>query len=181
MTTITKRLLRWSVSFLGFPIAGGIEVLLVGRIDGLGAALAGGLVTGLGIGAIQGWALGADRGLLPRWTLATAAGLCVGLAVGASAVDYSTDLGALIIQGAVCGAVVGGAQSVVLLPLLGRIALAWPFYLAGVWAAGWAVTTLGGISVDDQFAVFGAYGALVATVLTAVLPIMLHRAPGQPR
>lgn len=178
--TTVGRLLRWAVSFLGFPVAGGIEVLLVGRIDSLGAALAGGLITGLGLGAIQGWALGAGRGLMSRWTLATAVGLGGGLAVGASAVDYSTSLGALVTQGAICGAVVGGAQSIVLLPLVGRIALAWPPYLAGVWAAGWAVTTLGGISVEDQFAVFGAYGAVVATALTAILPMVLHRDQRRP-
>jgi hypothetical protein len=38
------------------------------------------------------------------------------------------------------------------------------------------VTTSIGVQVDDQFSVFGSAGAVVATVLTAVLPLVLHRA-----
>ena len=66
------------------------------------------------------------------------------------------------------------AQAAVLLPRLGSIVLVWPVALAGIWAAGWAVTTSAGIQVDEQFTVFGSSGALVVTLLTACLPVFLN-------
>jgi hypothetical protein len=38
-----------------------------------------------------------------------------------------------------------------------------------LWALGWTVTTAGGIAVDQQFAVFGAYGAITFMALSGVL------------
>ena len=38
-----------------------------------------------------------------------------------------------------------------------------------LWALGWTVTTVGGIDVDQQFAVFGAYGAITFMALSGVL------------
>ncbi|MGH2815211.1 MAG: hypothetical protein ACRDLC_08645, partial [Actinomycetota bacterium] len=90
-------------------------------------------------------------------------------------VDFRTGLADLAIQGAVCGAAVGSLQAVVLRPLLGRRALAWPVALSAVWAAGWTITAAAGVQVDQQFAVFGSSGAIVATALTAVLPILVDR------
>jgi hypothetical protein len=36
-------------------------------------------------------------------------------------------------------------------------------------ALGWSATSAGGISVDDQFTVFGAYGAVVFMLLSGVV------------
>jgi hypothetical protein len=41
-----------------------------------------------------------------------------------------------------------------------------------LWALGWTATTLGGIAVDQQFTVFGAYGAVTFSALSGLL---LHR------
>jgi hypothetical protein len=43
---------------------------------------------------------------------------------------------------------------------------------------GWTVTTLGGISVDEQFTIFGAYGAVTFSALSGLLLHVLlpHRA-----
>jgi hypothetical protein len=38
-----------------------------------------------------------------------------------------------------------------------------------LWALGWTVTTVGGIAVDRQFAVFGAYGAITFMALSGIL------------
>lgn len=171
--TRRRTVLRWLVSFTGFPLGGLAAIILIGPVDDLTSALAGGLVTGVILGAIQAWALGSARVQSAAWVAATAAGVMTGLALGASLVDFQTDLASLVVQGAVTGAAVGTAQAVVLLPRLGAPALSWPVFLAGVWAAGWAITTLGGIQVDDQFTVFGAYGAITATLLTAGLPLIL--------
>ena len=94
----------------------------------------------------------------------------VGLGIGAAMVDYETNLGSLVVQGALSGLAVGLAQALVLRPRLGTVALAWPPALAAIWAAGWATTTAIGIDVDQQFVIFGASGAIVVTVLTARAP-----------
>ena len=108
------------------------------------------------------------------WILATAVGLMAGVAVGAALVDYRTDLGSLVVQGAVGGALVGVAQAVVLVPRLGALALVWPLYLSGIVRA-----RLGGHGAPpasrstSSSPIFGSSGALVATLLTVVLPLAL--------
>ena len=102
----------------------------------------------------------------------------LGLVAATWMVDFRTGLADLAVQGAVCGAAVGTLQAVVLRPLLGRRALAWPVALSAVWAAGWTITAAAGVQVDQQFAVFGSSGAIVATALTAVLPILINRGKG---
>jgi hypothetical protein len=173
--TRRRTVLRWLVSFTGFPLGGLAAIILTGPVDHLTAALAGGLVTGVILGASQAWALGPTRVRAASWIAATSAGVMTGLALGASVVDYHTDLASLAVQGAITGAAVGAAQAIVLLPRLGAPALSWPVFLAGVWAAGWAITTLGGIQVDEQFTVFGSFGAITATLLTVGLPLVLDR------
>lgn len=164
---------RWMVSFAGYPLGGYAAYLLVGAVDGPVPALAGGLLTGAILGAVQAWAMGNGAPRPLAWILATALGLMAGVAAGAALVDYRTDLGSLVIQGAVSGAMVGIAQAAVLVPRLGALALVWPLYLSGVFAVGWAVTTSAGIDVDEQFTIFGSSGALLATLLTVVLPLVL--------
>jgi len=166
--------LRWMVSFLGFPLGGFLALTLIGPVDSLGAALAGGLLTGAVLGAVQVWSMGAVRPRPAAWIVATGLGMMAGLGLGAWLVDYQWDIGSLVVQGLVSGALVGAAQAAVLLPRLGSIVLVWPVALAGIWAAGWAVTTSAGIQVDEQFTVFGSSGALVVTLLTACLPVFLN-------
>jgi hypothetical protein len=155
--TLLSTTARWMVTFLGFPLGGFVAGLIVGAVDGPVPAILGGLIAGA------------------RWIAATAIGLALGLGIGAAAVDYATDLSALVIQGAICGIAVGAAQAVVLRPRLGRLAYAWPPALAALWAAGWAISTSIGVQVDEQFIVFGSSGAIVVTALTAVLPIAVNR------
>jgi len=174
----TRRvILRWMLSFLGFPLGGLAAWLLVGPVVDTTSAVTGGLLTGAILGAAQAWALRTDRRQLVTWTLATAVGMAVGLAVGAFAAGYATSLGDLVLQGVLTGAAVGVAQAAAMWRRTGPLALAWPGYLAAAWAAGWTVTTLAGIGVEEQFTVFGASGALVVVLLTSVLPLVLRTRP----
>jgi hypothetical protein len=168
-TSSPRAIARWMVTFLGFPLAG-LATLITGPVDTLGAALAGGLLTGAVLGGFGG-----NRPPAASWIVATALGLMTGLALGASAVDYETTLGALVVQGALSGLLVGAAQGLVLLPRLGPLSLAWAPALSAIWSAGWAVTTGAGIDVDQRFTVFGSSGALLVTALTAALPLALNR------
>ena len=165
---------RWMVSFVGFPLGGLTAMVLHGPVDTTLAGITGGLLTGTVLGTAQALAMRFDRRDLLTWVLTTAAGLATGLAVGASVVDFRTGLGDLVLQGAISGLAVGVAQSLALVRRTGPIAFLWPAYLAAAWSIGWAVTTAVGVQVEEQFTVFGAAGAVTVTLLTAVLPVLLH-------
>src|SRR6266545_7407928 len=159
--------LVWAAGFLAFPIAGVAGTAAGGRVDGPIAALLGGLVAGLVLGA--GQTLVSRRRLDPRrWIPATGIGMSAGLLLGSSAVGYGTSLGDLAVMGALTGVVLGVAQA---LALPGQVHLRWVWAAAMpiLWALGWTVTTLGGISVDDQFTIFGAYGAVTFSALSGLL------------
>jgi hypothetical protein len=173
--SLPKRVMRWMPTFLGFPAGGLAAKLIIGRVDHLSAAVAGGVITGAFIGVAQ-W-LGIRRtGVSPeRWVGATAIGLAIGLGAGAAAVGYQTDLAALATQGAISGLALGITQAIVLHSRLGRIVTAWPAMVAALWALGWIITSSAGIDVEAQYTVFGSSGAIVVTALTSVLPIELAR------
>jgi hypothetical protein len=162
-----KAWLLWTAGFLAFPIAGVLATALTGRINDVGSALIGGMVAGAVIGTGQ-W-LVARHLLDPRtWIPATALAMGIGLLVGAWVVGYGTSLGELALMGAITGIPLGAAQAYL---LRDRLANAWVWAAAMplLWALGWTVTTAGGISVDQQFAVFGAYGAITFMALSGIL------------
>jgi hypothetical protein len=163
-----KAWLLWTAGFLAFPIAGVAATAVVGRVNDAVAALVGGIVAGAVIGTGQ-WLVA--RRLLgdPRaWIPATAMAMGLGLLVGAGAVGYGTSLGELALMGFITGIPLGAAQAYL---LRDRLANAWIWGAAMplLWALGWTVTTAGGIGVDQQFAVFGAYGAITFMALSGIL------------
>jgi hypothetical protein len=164
----TKAWLLWTAGFLAFPIAGALATAVAGRINDVGSALLGGMVAGAVIGTGQ-WLLA--RHLLGNpqtWIPSTALAMGIGLAVGAWVVGYGTSLGELALMGAITGIPLGAAQAYL---LRDRLANAWVWGAAMplLWALGWTVTTAGGIDVDQQFAVFGAYGAITFMALSGIL------------
>jgi hypothetical protein len=161
---------RWVAVAVGFPVAGLIGWAIGGHVDAVGAALVGGALTGAGIGAVQWWAANGALGRAPVWISLSAAGYAIGLAAGAALVGYDTDLGALVVMGLVSGAVLGGAQGLVLARDGHRgLALPWAVAMPVLFALGWIASTGIGIDVDDQFTVFGASGAVVFTLLSGLL------------
>jgi hypothetical protein len=159
--TFWRTWLIWTAGFLAFPLAGLAGSGVVGRVDGSIAAWLGGTVTGLVLGA--GQTLASRRRLdARRWVPATGLGMGVGLLLGATVVDFGTSLADLVL---------GPAQA---LALPGRTHRRWIWAVAMpfLWALGWAVTTLGGIAVDNQFTTYGAYGAVTFSALSGLL---LHR------
>jgi hypothetical protein len=163
--------LIWTAGFLAFPLAGLAGTAVVGRVDSPTAALVGGAVAGLGIGLGQTLA---SRGRLDirRWVPATGVGMGLGLLLGAGVVDYQTSLPDLALMGALTGLVLGPAQALAL-PRGTRMRWAWAAAMPPLWALGWTTTTLGGIAVDEQFTVFGAYGAITFSALSGLLLLLL--------
>jgi hypothetical protein len=164
----TKAWLLWIAGFVAFIIGGALAMGVTGRINDVRSALVGGLVAGAVIGTGQ-WLVG--RRLLgdpQAWIPATAVAMGIGLGVGAWVVGYGTSLGELALMGFITGIPIGAAQAYL---LRDRLANAWVWGAAVplLWALGWTVTTAGGIDVDRQFAVFGAYGAITFMALSGVL------------
>ena len=156
------RRLRWAwpvAILVGFPIGGYAANLIVGKIDGVGPALIGGLIAGAIVGAAQWLAL---RPLVPwLWVVATSIGLAAGLTAGAALVDFGVSRSDLVLMGAVTGLAVGGLQAL-LLARRGSGALRWMLVNPPAWAVAWLVSSFVITkNVDEHFAVFGASGALV--------------------
>jgi len=166
-----RRWLLWTAGFLAFPLAGLAGTAAVGRVDGPVAALVGGAVTGLVLGVGQTVAA-AGRLDVRAWVPATAVGMGAGLLLGAVAVGYGTSLADLALMGALTGLVLGPAQALAL-PRGTRLRWLWALAMPALWALGWTVTTLGGIAVDEQFTVFGAYGAVTFSALSGLLLLFL--------
>jgi hypothetical protein len=156
------------MSLLGFPLGGYLGHAIAGPVDSVAPALIGGALTGAGIGLAQWVGLRRSPGVSLGWILATSAALAVGLAVGAAAVGYETTTSQLAVMGAISGAAVGIAQGWL---MRGKFSLwyVWMLAMPALWGLAWVVTASAGISVEDQFTVFGAAGAAVFGVLSGLL------------
>jgi hypothetical protein len=153
---------RWLAVALAFPIAGSIGWKIGGPVDSVGSALIGGALTGAGLAAVQWWAAGGRLGRAAAWITAGAAGYALGLAAGAALVGYDTSIGALALMGVVSGASLGVAQGLALARHGdARLAAAWSAAMPVLFAVGWVATTAIGVSVEEQFTVFGAAGAVI--------------------
>ena len=171
-----KLVLSWiGISLLAFPLGGLVGWAIGGHVDSLGPALIGGAITGAGVGFVQWLFLRRDLGVGAMWIAATGVALAAGLGVGAPVVDYETTLGSLVVMGAISGVPVGVAQGLLLRDKFSLWA-AWMVAMPFMWAIGWAVTTTGGIDVDNQFDVFGAYGAIAFGILSGPLLLAGSRA-----
>ncbi len=108
--------------------------------------------------------------LVLRWSLSSGAGLSLGLAVGSAVVGYGTSGADLLTQGLLSGIGIGAAQGGAVRPWLGApSAVAWATAVTLLWPLAWTVTRLAGVSVEDQFAVFGASGALTFCALSGLV------------
>ena len=120
---------------------------------------------------------------LRTWLIWTAGFLAFPLAglAGTAVAGRADDPIAALVGGAVTGLVLGPAQALAL-PRTTRSRWAWAAAMPALWALGWTVTTLGGISVEDQFTVFGAYGAVTFSALSGLLlhALLPHRAGPSP-
>ena len=161
---------RWIAVAPAFPISALIGRAVGGPVDAVDAALVGGALTGAGLGAVQWWAARGALGRAAAWIATSAVGYAVGLAAGAALVGHDTSLGDLAVMGVISGAVLGGAQGLVL-AREGHRALAVPWALAMpvLFALGWCASTAIGVNVEEQYTVFGAAGAVLFMVLSGLL------------
>ena len=160
----------WVAVAFAFPIAGLIGGTISGPVDAIGTALLGGVLTGAGLGAVQWWAAKGALGPPAPWVIASAVGYGAGLAAGAAVVDFDTDTGSLALMGLISGAFMGAAQGTVLAQEGDlRLGLAWGGAMPVLFGLGWTATSAIGVSVEDQFTVFGAAGAILFTLLSGLV------------
>ena len=105
-----------------------------------------------------------------------------GLLLGAAVVDYRTSLADLALMGALTGIFLGPTQALAL-PRRTRLRWMWAVAMPALWALGWTATTLGQIHVEEQFTIYGAYGALTFSALSGLLlhRLLPYRQPVDPR
>jgi hypothetical protein len=167
-----RRFPGWSWVWVGLavPIAGYIGWKLSGPVDTVQTALLGGALTGAGLAAVQWWAAKGALGRPAAWISASAPGYAAGLAAGAALVGFDTDLGALVLMGLVSGAFLGAAQGLVLARQgNSRLGAVWGAAMPALFALAWIPTTVIGVSVENQFTVFGAAGAVLFMLLSGLL------------
>jgi hypothetical protein len=170
----TRRILRWIPTFLAFPLSGLVAILVVGSTSGALAALLAGAVVGTVLGLAQWLALRAS-GVGRGWWLATAVAVPVGTVVGTVLTASSTATPDLVVRGLITGLVVGAAQAAALRAPLLRAA-GWALVTSAAWGLGWLITANVIVDTERGYVVFGASGAITATVLTGLcLPLVLRQ------
>lgn len=174
-TVSRPRAWAWPLAaLLGFPIGGYAANIIVGAVDSVGAAIAGGLIAGAIVGAAQWLAL---RQFVPwLWIAATSLGMGVGLAVGAAVVDYGIDRGELMLMGAITGLAAGGLQALVLARQGFGGATWWVAANPPTWALAWLISSyVISANIDERFTNFGASGTLLYALVTGLLFEFLFR------
>lgn len=170
-------ILRWLPTFLAFPIGGLLAISLLGSADDPLAAILGAGLAGLVIGLSQWLALG--RAVGAAWAIGTAIAVAAGSAISWLLAGPPVSLVSAGITGAIAGVLVGAAQAWSM--RRGRVvAMQWIATVAISWTGGWIITGLVIVDLDRGYPVFGASGALFATVITGVVlrRIMGPRRPG---
>jgi len=168
--------LKWMLTFLSFPIGGGLAYLVVRSMAGIAQAATGGAITGLVLGAAQWLVLRQVIALSSWWIAATGLGLAAGLALGVVLTGTSVEFRPLVLRAALTGGLLGVSQWL----LLRRyVAMAgwWGLVIALGWALGWTVTRAVGVDLSRGWIVFGASGAVVFTALTGLTLLFLLRHP----
>jgi hypothetical protein len=161
--------LPWIIAVIGFPIGGLLGQTIAGPAATLPAALLSGLIAGAVIGLAQAISLGLRSTALAIWAVGTAAALAVALAavtLATGQIETSTEaIGLGVASGVLIGAAQGGAL------MRAGIAKAWLWIPAtGVaWAVGWLVTSSVGVALAPGWPVYGASGALVSQIITALV------------
>jgi hypothetical protein len=164
----TSVVLPWIVAVVGFPIGGWLAQTIAGPASTVPAAILSGVIAGAIIGLAQGIALWLRGQTLLLWVCGTAIALAVALGAVTAAIGQIETSTEAAMLGAVSGVLIGGAQAALL--MRAGIANAWLWVvLTGVaWAVGWLITAGVGVALAPGWPVYGASGALVSQIITAV-------------
>jgi hypothetical protein len=159
--------IRWSVAIIAFPIGGWIAYQLVGPVSNPLTAAAAAAIAGAVIGLAQGLALGRRLGV--SWAIATFVGMVVVVTLSAVVTGASVEVSALGLTGLVTGLFVGGLQALTLRRGFRVVAL-WTATVGISWGLAWVISAnVIAVNIDSGFVTFGLSGALLVTVVTAIV------------
>ena len=167
-------LLRWTPTFLGFPIGGLLAKLIFGSASTVTRSVSGGLIVGFVVGLIQYLSL-KKYGISTSWVVATAIAVTIAGLINSFVFSFKFDTASLAGSGLVAGLLVGMAQSLSQSKEL-KFVLLWSICTAAAWSLAWFITSKVIVDPDAQYHVFGSSGALLTTlglglVLKYLLPI----------
>lgn len=171
---ITEFLLRWTPTFLAFPIGGLLAKLIFGSASTVVKSVGGGLVVGLVVGLIQYLSI-KKYGISSSWVVATAIAATAAALINSYIFSFKFDSASLAGTGLVAGLLIGIAQSLSQTRDLKFLSI-WAISTAIAWSLAWYITSKVIVDPEDQYHVFGSSGALVTTlglglVLKYILPI----------
>jgi hypothetical protein len=160
--------LAWIVAMVGFFIGGFVGQAIAGPAATVPAAILSALIAGAFIGLGQGIALGLRGQALGLWVAGTAVALAIALGAVTAAIGQIETTTEAIALGAVSGALIGAVQAGLLMRAGIANAWLWIPVTAVAWAIGWLVTASIGVALVPGWPVYGASGAVVSQVITAI-------------
>jgi hypothetical protein len=158
----------WIVAVIGFPIGGFLAQTIAGPAATVPAALLSGLIAGAVIGLAQGVALWLRGQVLGLWVAGTAIALAIALGAVTAAIGQIETTTEAVGLGVVSGVLIGGVQAALLMRAGIDNAWLWIPVTAAAWAIGWLITASVGVALAPGWPVYGASGALVSQIITAV-------------
>jgi hypothetical protein len=164
----TSVVLPWIIAVIGFPIGGYLAQAIAGPAATVQAAILSGLIAGAIIGLAQGIALWLRRQALVMWIAGTAVALAIALAAVTAAIGQIETSTEAIVLGAVSGLLIGAAQAALLMRAGIANTWIWVVVTGAAWAVGWLITASVGVALAPGWPVYGASGALVSQIITAV-------------
>ncbi|MDQ0194169.1 hypothetical protein [Paenibacillus wynnii] len=165
---------KWMLTFFGFPLGGLISYLIVGSVMDVRSSALSGLIVGLVVGAAQWFVLRKAIPLSYWWILNSGVGVALGLYLGTVIIGTGIDSSELILRGGITGFCLGMMQWFLLKQHV-RFSGVWIIAIPIFWALGWFTTKEVGIDLSKGWAVFGASGAIVFTILTYLVLRYIHR------
>lgn len=171
---MTEILIRWTPTFLAFPIGGLLAKLIFGSASSVARSVGGGLIVGLVVGLIQYLSL-KKYGISTSWVVATAVAATVAALINSYAFVFKFDSASLAGSGLVAGLLIGISQSLSQTRDLKFVTI-WTICTAIAWSLAWFITSKVIVDPEAQYHVYGSSGALLTTlglglVLKYILPI----------
>ena len=171
---MTEILIRWTPTFLAFPICGLLAKLIFGPANSVIKSVGGGLIVGLVVGLIQYLSL-KKYGISTSWVVATAVAATCAALINSYAFSFKFDSASLAGSGLVAGLLIGISQSLSQTRDVKFVTI-WTISTAIAWSLAWFITSKVIVDPEAQYHVYGSSGALLTTlglglVLKYILPI----------
>ena len=171
---MTEILIRWTPTFLAFPLGGLLAKLIFGSASSVARSVGGGLMVGLVVGLIQYLSL-KKYGISTSWVVAMAAAATVAALINSYAFSFKFDSASLAGSGLVAGLLIGISQSLSQTRDI-KFVTVWAISTAIAWSLAWFITSKVIVDPEAQYHVYGSSGALLTTlglglVLKYILPI----------